>query len=60
MSFKEDLKKALGKLKELETSSRFNSKIGLRTILDSIKKLLNLSDDVDKHLKTLENNFPKE
>ena len=58
MSFKEELKQTIGKLKELETSSVVNSKIGLKPIQDSLERLAALEEDVDKQLQELENNFP--
>ena len=55
--FQEELKQTIGKLKELETSSHFNHKIGLKAIKDSLKNLAVLEDDVERQISSLENNF---
>ena len=55
--FSEDLHKTIGKLKELETSSESNSKIGLRVIQDSINRLAQLEEDIQKQIEALQNNF---
>ena len=55
--FADDLTKTIGKLKELETSSHSNSKIGLKTIQDTIKKLESLEEDITRQIEKLENNF---
>jgi len=47
-------------LKELETTSHSNSKIGLKTIQDSIKKLVALEEDVARQMETLEGHFSQE
>jgi hypothetical protein len=51
------LTQTIGKLKELETSSHSNSKIGLKTIQDTIKKLESLEEDITRQIEKLESNF---
>ena len=57
LSFKDSLTKTIGRLKELETSSRSNSKIGLKTIRNSIEDLVKLEGEIDNQIQSLENNF---
>jgi hypothetical protein len=56
----DDLTKTIGKLKELETSSHSNSKIGLKTIQETIKKLESLGEDISRQMEKLENSFTNE
>jgi len=57
LSFKDSLVKTIGRLKELETTSRSNSKIGLETIRNSIEDLVKLDGEIDNQIQSLENNF---
>ena len=57
LSFKDSLVKTIGRLKELETTSRSNSKIGLETIRNSIEDLVKLDREIDNQIQSLENNF---
>jgi predicted DNA-binding transcriptional regulator len=47
-------------LKELETTSHSNSKIGLKTIQETIKKLEALEEDISRQIEKLENSFANE
>lgn len=58
--FVDDLAQTIGKLKELETSSHSNSKIGLKTIQETIKKLEALGEDISRQMEKLENSFTNE
>ena len=58
--FVDDLTQTIGKLKELETSSYSNSKIGLKTIQETIKKLEALGEDISRQMEKLENSFTNE
>jgi hypothetical protein len=58
--FADDLTKTIGKLKELETTSHSNSKIGLKTIQDAIKKLVALEEDLTRQMETLQGHFSQE
>lgn len=57
LSFKESLSKTIGRLKELETTSKANSKIGLSAIRNSIGNLVKLEGEIDNQIQSLENNF---
>lgn len=54
----DDLKDCLAKIKELETSSEENGKIGIGIIKDSRKNLENLRIDLEKQIRKFQNNFP--
>ena len=58
--FADDLTKTIGKLKELETTSHSNSKIGLKTIQETIKKLEALGEDISRQMEKLEGTFTNE
>jgi hypothetical protein len=51
------LVKAIGNLKELETSSQNRGKIGLKTIKNSIENLEMVAGDIENQIQVLKNNF---
>jgi hypothetical protein len=51
------LKKVINSLKELETISKNNSKIGLRTIANTIDDFKGLEDEVSMSVSKLDSNF---
>ncbi len=55
----DDLNDTLNKLKELETSSKENGKIGIKVIEDSRKNLEQLRASLEEQIKNLQNNFPE-
>jgi hypothetical protein len=52
------LKDCLGKLKELETSSLENGRIGIDVIKDSKENLEKLRINLENQIKKFQNNFP--
>jgi hypothetical protein len=50
----------LSKLKELETSSEENGKIGIEVIEKSKENLEQLRVTIEQQIKKLQNNFPSE
>lgn len=55
----DDVKEALEKLKNLETSSKENGKIGIGVIKDSRKNLEQLRASLENQIKGLQNNLPE-
>jgi hypothetical protein len=56
----DDLKDCLAKLKELETSSKENGRIGIDVIKDSKENLEKLEKNLENQIEKLQNNFPEE
>lgn len=56
----DDLKNCLEKIKELETSSEENGRIGIGVIKNSRKNLEELRVDLEKQIEKLQNNIPQE
>jgi hypothetical protein len=54
------LKNCLEKIKELETSSEENGKIGIETIRNSRKNLEELRVNLEKQIEKLQNNIPSQ
>jgi hypothetical protein len=54
----DDLKDCLSKIKDLETSSEENGKIGIGLIKDSRENLEKLRVDLEKQIEKFQNNFP--
>jgi hypothetical protein len=54
----DDLKDCLSKIKDLETSSEENGKIGIDLIKDSRENLEKLKVDLEKQIEKFQNNFP--
>jgi hypothetical protein len=54
----DDLKNCLEKVKELETSSVENGRIGIDIIKNSRKNLEELRVDLEKQIEKLQNNIP--
>jgi hypothetical protein len=54
----DDLKDCLSKIKDLETSSEENGKIGIDLIKDSRENLEKLRVDLEKQIEKFQNNFP--
>ena len=52
------MEEALVKLKELETSSEENGKIGIETIRNSRKNLDELRINLEQQIEKLQNNIP--
>jgi hypothetical protein len=48
----------LEKLKELETSSKENGRIGIETIKDSRENLEKLKNNLENEIEKFQNNFP--
>jgi hypothetical protein len=55
----DDLKDCLEKIKELETSSEENGKIGIETIRNSRKNLDELRVNLEQQIEKLQNNIPE-
>ncbi len=56
----DDLKNCLAKLKELETSSEENGRIGIDVIKGSKENLEKLEKNLENQIEKLQNNFPEE
>lgn len=56
----DDLKNCLEKIKELETSSEENGRIGIDVIKDSKENLEKLEKNLENQIEKLQNNFPEE
>ena len=56
----DDLKNCLEKIKELETSSEENGRIGIGVIKNSRKNLEELKIDLEKQIEKLQNNIPQQ
>lgn len=56
----DDLKNCLEKIKELETSSEENGRIGIGVIKNSRKNLEELRVDLEKQIEKLQNNIPQQ
>jgi len=54
------LKDCLTKIKELETSSEENGKIGIETIRNSRKNLEELRVNLEQQIEKLQNNIPEQ
>jgi hypothetical protein len=54
----DDLKDCLSKIKDLETSSEENGKIGIGLIKDSRENLEKLRVDLEKQIEKFQNNLP--
>jgi hypothetical protein len=52
------LEKVLVKIKQLETSSLENGKIGITSIKNSRENLEQLKGSIENEIKKLQNNFP--
>ena len=56
----DDLKNCWTKIKELETSSEENGRIGIGVIKNSRKNLEELKIDLEKQIEKLQNNIPQQ